>query len=325
MEQVPPPPSEAGKAIAAELLRVLQAHPRFYGRRLQPWMYKMREWPGKVVPTNEIQIRAAVLTLISRTRWPGSERGTLIEELTPLYEQGWCNDAIVRAMEFNPDGERAYAWHTGTDDGKHRGVLTDYIQSRLRTWRQADPDSLASVKTHIPPAPIERAVSFDEWAYRMWEVYGDGERNATSNHITAEQAKAIYDRNHRHRGTPLDRSRQRAQRHRKATLNLEELGGTVPVVNAVPEHAFLDAHDDLALILDSDVLDALRAFVSAPQREHRHLSTLRDALSRARHNGAISRQRASLPEVARLVASVVDANGIAASHASLRYLIERTR
>lgn len=324
MEELPPPPSAEGKAITDELLRVLRSHPKFQGRRLRPWMYKIREWPGKVVPTNETQIRAAVLTLISRTLWPGSERATLIEELTPLYKQGWCNDAIIRAMEFNPDGERTRPWHTGTGDGKHNGALTKYLQSRLKVWRQADPDSLATVKSHIPPTPIERAVSFEEWAYRMWEVYGDGERDGTNNTMTAEQAKAIFERNHNRRGTPLDRSRLRARRLRETARNLEELGGTIPT-SANHEHELLDRDDDLALILDADVLDAVQTFVAAPQREHGHLTALRAAVARARRNSTVDRQQASLPEVARLVATVVDANGSRASLASVRYLIERAR
>ncbi|MFJ8963314.1 hypothetical protein ACIRG5_28405 [Lentzea sp. NPDC102401] len=324
MEELPPPPSSAGKAITDELLRVLRNHPKFQGRRLRPWMYKIREWPGKVVPTNETQIQAAVLTLISRTLWPGSEHAALIKELTPLYKQGWCNDAIIRAMEFNPDGERTRPWHTGTGDGKYNGALTKYLQSRLRIWRQADPDSLATVESHIPPTPIERAVSFEEWAYRMWQVYGDGERDGTNNSMTPEQAKAIFERNHNRRGTPLDRSRLRAQRLRETARNLDELGGTIPS-NASNEHELLDPDDELALILDQDVLEAVQTFVAVPQREHRHLTALRAAVVRARRRGTLDRQLASLPEVARLVGTVVDANGSRASLASVRYLIERAR
>ncbi|MFE2755653.1 hypothetical protein ACFXGA_27000 [Actinosynnema sp. NPDC059335] len=324
MEHLPPERSATAKIITTELLRCLEQDPSFRGRRLQPWMYRIREWPGKVVPVNDDQLHAAVLTLISRTLWPHSELRVLTRELKPLYEAGWCNDAIVRAMEYNPDDTRAVPWHAGTGDGKHRGVLVDFIQRRLRKWRQADPDSLATVKTHIPPTPIVRAVPFHTWAARMWQVYGDGERDLPANPMTPEQIQAVYDRNHRHRGTPLDRAKRRIDQLARVNRRLEELGGTAPHDPVRDDYGFADPTDDLILLADPDVHRALQAFAAAERRDRHHATTLRAAITRARINGA-ARRKVPLRTIAELSAEVTRPDGTPVSQRTLRYLLDKGR
>ncbi len=322
MQPMPSERSVAAKIITAELLRCLEHTPSFSGRRLQPWMYRIREWPGKVVPLNDDQIHAAVLTLISRTLWPHDELQPLTRELTPLYEAGWCNDAIVRAMEYNPDDTRAAPWHAGTGDGKHRGELTEYIQRRLRKWRQADPDSLADVRTHIPPTPVVRAVSFDRWANRMLDVYGDSQREVPSNPMTATQARAAYDTNHRRRGTPLDRTYQRVERLNAVTRQLEELGGVIPNDPTRDDHHFVDPTDDLVLLADPDVHRALRDFTATEQRGRHHVRRLRAAISRARLN-ATARNAVTVSTIATLSATVTRLDGTPIAQETLRYLLDK--
>ncbi|MFD0207442.1 MULTISPECIES: hypothetical protein [Saccharothrix] len=324
MEQLPPERSTAAKIITAELLKCLEQDPSFRGRRLQPWMYRIREWPGKVVPVNDDQVRAAVLTLISRTLWPYSELQELTREVKPLYEAGWCNDAIVRAMEYNPDDTRAVPWHAGTGDGKHRGVLAEFIQRRLRKWRQADPDSLASVKTHIPPTPIVRAVSFDVWAGRMRQVYGDGERDLPANPMTPEQIQAVHDRSHRWRGSPLDRNKRRIAQLDLANQRLEELGGVIPHDFNRDDHHFVDPTDDLILLSDPDVHRALCEFTTAERRDHHHASRLRAAITRARLNGA-ARNAVPVRMIAELSAAVTRPDGTPVAQKTLRYLLDKGR
>jgi hypothetical protein len=323
---VPSLPSErsvAGKIVTAELLKLLEDHPT-YGGRLQPWMYRIREWPGKVVPTNAEQVHAAVLTLISRTLWPSSHVRDLIEQLTPLYEADWCNDAIVHAMDINPDGTRAAPWHAGTGDGKNRGELAAYIDRRLRKWRQADPDSLASNSRHIPAAPVLRAVPFEAWAARMWLVYGDGQRDIPAKPMGEAEIQAAYDRNHRHRGTPLDRTNKRIAMLDRANQKLEELGGVVPHDFNRDDHHFVDSTDDLVLLADPDVHRALCEFTTAERRDHHHVSRLRAAITRARLNGA-ARNPVSVRLIAELSAAVTRPDGTPIAQKTLRYLLDKGR
>ncbi|MBW4722429.1 hypothetical protein [Saccharothrix obliqua] len=322
-EALPPERSVAAKIITAELLKLLEPYPAFRGR-LQPWMYKIREWPGKVVPESPEQVQAAVLTLISRTLWPHSELRTLIAVLTPLYQHGWCNDAIVRAMDLNPDGSKALPWHAGTGDGKHRGELESFIDKRLRVWRRADPDSLASNKRHVPPSPVLSGKPFHEWAGAMHRVYGDGQRDTPTNPMTPEQITAAYDRNHRRYGTPVARARAREARINEVSNQLSGLGGTIADDPTRDEHQYLDSFDSLRLLADPAVHRALCEFAAAEPRSHHHLTALRGAVRNARLYRT-ARGRLSVGAAAELAAAVTRADGTPVPQQTLRYLLDNAR
>jgi hypothetical protein len=133
------------------------------------WAFGLREWPGKIIPANEIQIGLAVHTLINRALWPRDQWSPLVELFTPLYRAQWCNDAIVHVLDNNPDGTPAPPWHGGNGRASasrsHGPSLHVYLDSRLYRWRAADP-STPDDSADPPTAPLQ-GCTFVDWANRM--------------------------------------------------------------------------------------------------------------------------------------------------------------
>ncbi|RSM80542.1 hypothetical protein DL991_10525 [Amycolatopsis sp. WAC 01375] len=117
--------------IAAELQTTARGHGG-------GWSGQIRTWPGKVVPGNDRQVTAAVLTLIGNARWPRDQARELTALFAPLYRAGWCNEAIVRMLDSDPDGTRRPPWLVDHETPTI-GPLTIYLNRRLHAWIPADP------------------------------------------------------------------------------------------------------------------------------------------------------------------------------------------
>lgn len=234
----------AARLITAELRRALDHLPG--GAPVAVWARVVREWPGRVVPGTDAQVRAAVLTLLSRALWPPDQCEALVAALAPRYRAGWCNDAIVRALDHDPDGTRVPPWHTTDGRGGPRGELLPYVQGRLARWRDAD-----------PPLP---ATSFPDWAARMRTVHGGAHRAGTPpRRLDPDQAHRVYDRNHRARPHPAPEPVPRA-----------------PDRDVAPPP---DPH--LALLADPRVRAAVTALARATAPRRHHLHQLRAAVRHA--------------------------------------------
>lgn len=287
-----PPATEhrdtAASLITAELMAALRETPQTIaagipGSSVPFWMRSLREWPSKVAPSNPRQIRAAVLTLISRALWPHTELETLIRILSPLYRAGWSNAAILYMLDTNPDGTAViWPWRTTekADDSTPRPDLHVYLDRRLRVWRKADPDTPAL--SSLAPNPPLPATTFAAWFARMHTVYGDGLRdgNHHASSTPPEQAQHAYDRNHRNRALPVTRARELQERQEQALSRLAT--ASAPRLSSTSAGEFVP--DDLALLTDPAVHAALVALVSSPRIRRYKIEALRRAVLEARAN-----------------------------------------
>lgn len=270
MSQPVAEPSPVPGIVAAEL----QSTARGCGGG---WSGKIRSWPGKVVPGNDRQITAAVLTLIGNARWPRDQARELTALFTPLYRAGWCNEAIVRMLDTDPDGTRQPPWLVDRDTPTI-GPLKIYLARRLHAWIPADPGEQDDTRdiTRLPaelPDPPVAGTTFRSWAERMHLVYGDAERRTPA----APAAGSVGpDRRHGRGGqaTPLERRREAVRRRQRALGALWERGEREryeddPAITA-----------DTALLLDPGVYDAV--VIAARTGDRAQIGRLRRAVRLAR-------------------------------------------
>ncbi|KFZ82043.1 hypothetical protein ED92_17635 [Amycolatopsis sp. MJM2582] len=240
------------------------------------WSGQIRSWPGKVVPGNDRQITAAVLTLIGNARWPRDQARELTALFAPLYRAGWCNEAIVRMLDTDPDGTRRPPWLSDRDTPTI-GPLKSYLARRLHAWIPAEPDEqddtrdITRLPSELPDPPIA-GTTFRSWAERMRLVYGDAERRAP-----AAPGSAGPDR----RGgqvTPLERRREAVRRRQRALGALWERGERERYENDPAITA------DTALLLDPGVYDAV--VIAARTGDRAQIARLRRAVRLARLDAA---------------------------------------
>ncbi|MEU4807393.1 hypothetical protein [Actinosynnema sp. NPDC023587] len=299
----------AARIITAELLATLRRdRPAADGAPAPSWVRAVREWPGRVVPETPEQIHAAALTLISRARWPQTHVRDLVHALTPLYQAGWCNTAIVHALDHEPDGTRAMPWHDGEGKDAPRGELLAFLDKRLHRWRIAG--------LHTPPV---LGTPFGAWAARMHELRGDDVRD----HVPRPEASTtptehLPDR--RRRGTPLGRVRARNTRQDNLDADLRKLGGHLP-----GEDTPAPVDPGLVLLAAPDVHRALVDLARATRPHRHHVDALRRAVRRAHLENTAATLTSSVDHdhLARLAAEVTRADGTPVPLGALAQLIDK--
>lgn len=304
----------AARIITAELQRCLARDPAAAPGRTHAWAAMIREWPGRVTPANEPQIHAAVLTLISRTLWPAGHLKDLIALFTPLFQAGWCLDAIIHMLDRDPDGGRARPWHAGDGTSSTGPALLTYLETRLHRWRSVSGDT-----TRPPAAPLT-STPFAAWAARMHTVYGD--RN------TATRSSATQQAGERHRvprrDAPLDRVRARTTRHEHVAADLRKLGGVLPDED---RQGVLPPDPDLVLLAVPGVHQALVDLARATTPGRRHADRLRGAVRQARIEQAgeklLVSGKITHEDVMRLASVIVRPDGTRPSDSVLKSLIRR--
>ncbi|WP_410659225.1 hypothetical protein [Amycolatopsis sp. lyj-112] len=269
-------PSPVPGIIAAELKTALRDST---GGGVPGWARQSRDWPGKVVPANDRQAKAAVWTFLSRTRWPREQARSLAAAFAPLYQAGWCNDAIVRMLDSDPDGARQPPWFLGETSSPPGGTLHVYLNRRLASWSRTEADSVG-----MPDPPVA-GTTFQAWAERMQLVYGDTERSrpartASPPHGHPAPGRVIP--------TPLARRRNTVTRRQKALSGLtrhEDNGRFERDPDVTP---------DTALLLDPDVHEAIAVLARTGGRQH--VARLRRAVLLARFSTTLSSGTLGDPE-----------------------------
>ncbi|RSN54460.1 hypothetical protein DMH01_36605 [Amycolatopsis sp. WAC 04182] len=241
------------------------------------WSGRLRSWPGKVVPGNDRQITAAVLTLIGNARWPRDQATELTALFAPLYRAGWCNEAIVRMLDTDPDGTRQPPWLVDRATPTI-GPLKIYLARRLRAWIPADPGEQDDTRaiTRLPaslPDPPVAGTTFPAWAERMRLVYGDAERRKPATH-PATSSEPDRRRGRGGQATPLERRREAVRRRQRALGALWDRGERGLLENDPAITA------DTALLLHPSVYDAVK--IVARTGDRAQIARLRRAVRLAR-------------------------------------------
>ncbi|WP_410665976.1 hypothetical protein [Amycolatopsis sp. lyj-84] len=308
-------PSPVPGIIVAELQAALRESA---GGGVPGWARQIRSWPAKVIPGNERQVTAAVMTLISHARWPRDQARTLGTLLTPLYRAGWCNDAIVRMLDTGPDGTRQPPWFVDRDTPTV-GPVQVYLARRLHRWIPADPAGQDGTRdsTVFPerlPDPPVAGTTFQAWAERMRFVYGDAERRPSAPSPGGRATVARGD-GRRAQVTPLERRREAVRRRQKALGALWERGERQendPGVTA-----------DTALLLDPDVYEAVALVARTGDRAQ--IARLRRAVRLARLDAAAHTGRGlevgRAAEIRRLAESITRRDGSPLPLGSLALLL----
>ncbi len=310
-------PSPVPGIIVAELQAALRAST---GGGVPGWARQIRSWPGKVIPGNERQVTAAVMTLIGHARWPQDQARTLSTVLTPLYRAGWCNDAVVRMLDTGPDGTRQPPWLVDRDTPTV-GPLQVYLARRLRRWipegfaGQEDTRDVTVLAGRLSDPPVE-GTTFQAWAERMRFVYGDAGRRPSAP-ASGGRATAAHRDGRRAEMTPLERRRETVRRRQKA------LGALWERAERARQEDDPGVTADTALLLDPDVYDAVA--VVARTGDRAQLARLRRAVRLARldaaaHPGAtVEVGRAA--EIRRLAESITRRDGSPVPLGSLALLL----
>ncbi|WNV82908.1 hypothetical protein [Umezawaea sp. Da 62-37] len=321
------------RIVVKEILAVLRHVPDFRGEQ-HLWIANTREWPGKVIPSTDDHIDAAVLTLISRAEWPRTEIRDLTRLLTRFYQAGWCNDAIVHLLDRDPDGTRVPPFNDGKT--KHDSGLLPYFRRRLNKWRDTELHS-GHDDDYVPPTPVRRAVNFADWAHRMHAVHGaqlvgDPTRPRPTPNPPPSTRRHRYD-NYSDQVNPYGTRRVTALEMLAVTRLLQQdarsRGGPTPIPVAPSEWPADTSHrlppgNMLVLLRDRAVHHALRQFFGATDRDHWHTRALRTAITRAKNSGLVGRP-ITYPEVAELAATITKPDGTPVPHTTLTFILDRAR
>lgn len=178
------------------------------------------QWPGRVIPELDEHIDTAVTAFCLRTLWADADQSKIRSVLVPWFDAGWCVDAVLAAVDRQPDGARQPT--KGRDEPAEK-----FLKDRLRAWFNDDPNADSSVERSAPPVP---GMTFGNW----WRI---NRRNAQINRSTNARDLTTKGKEARdqaltvarsRRRDPVDRVREREARRTEALDSLLTPGAVPP-------------------------------------------------------------------------------------------------
>lgn len=187
-------------------------------------MVRLRDWPANVVPRQDSDITQAVALLCRRGHWNGADQRTLERLLAAWFVEGWHVEAILHALDYQPDG-------SSQSRRSDRESPSDFVKARLTHWFDDDPNAASPHAKLPPPKPGLEVDEYLEIVRQRRQREGNRPRGSLSARGQQAREQAVG-RAARVREDPVVRRREEDARIRSALDSL-----LVPGARPIPVRA----------------------------------------------------------------------------------------